>query len=62
MCKDLITYSINDKCNGCLLCVPACPEGAITGKKKKLHVLDQEKCIKCGVCKSVCKVDAVDVC
>jgi len=61
VCKELITYSINDNCNGCLLCVSACPEAAITGKKKERHVLDSSKCIKCGVCKSVCKQEAIDV-
>ncbi|KPJ60714.1 MAG: NADH dehydrogenase [Latescibacteria bacterium DG_63] len=61
VCKELITYSINDDCTGCMVCVKACPEGAITGEKKKLHVIDQEKCIKCGACRSVCKFDAVDV-
>jgi NADP-reducing hydrogenase subunit HndC len=61
VCKELITYSINDNCNGCMLCLRSCPEDAITGKKKELHVIDVTKCIKCGACKSVCKFDAVDV-
>ena len=61
VCKELITYSINENCKGCLLCIKACPEGAITGKKKEVHVLDPSKCIKCGACKSVCKLGAVDV-
>jgi NADH:ubiquinone oxidoreductase subunit F (NADH-binding)/(2Fe-2S) ferredoxin len=61
VCKELITYSINDNCNGCMLCLRSCPEDAITGKKKEKHVIDESKCIKCGACKSVCKFDAVDV-
>ncbi|MHC4607679.1 MAG: NADH-ubiquinone oxidoreductase-F iron-sulfur binding region domain-containing protein, partial [Planctomycetota bacterium] len=61
VCKDLITYSINEKCPGCRVCIKACPEGAITGKKKQIHVIDPDKCIKCGACRSVCKFDAVDV-
>lgn len=61
VCKELITYSINDNCNGCMLCLRSCPEDAISGKKKELHVIDQSKCIKCGACMSVCKFDAVDV-
>jgi NADH:ubiquinone oxidoreductase subunit F (NADH-binding)/NAD-dependent dihydropyrimidine dehydrogenase PreA subunit/(2Fe-2S) ferredoxin len=61
VCKELITYRINDTCTGCAACVKACPEDAITGKKKELHVIDQTKCIKCGACKSVCKFDAVEV-
>jgi NADH:ubiquinone oxidoreductase subunit F (NADH-binding) len=61
VCKELITYSINDNCNGCGACVLACPEKAISGEKKEPHVLDASKCIKCGACKSVCKFEAVDV-
>jgi ferredoxin len=60
VCKDLITYSISDLCTGCMVCLRACPESAITGKKQEKHVIDIAKCIKCGACFSVCKFDAVD--
>ena len=61
-CKDLIIYYIEpDKCVGCLLCKKSCPVEAISGEKKKVHVIDQELCIKCGACFDVCppKVRAV---
>jgi NADH:ubiquinone oxidoreductase subunit F (NADH-binding)/(2Fe-2S) ferredoxin/NAD-dependent dihydropyrimidine dehydrogenase PreA subunit len=61
VCKALITFQINADCTGCGLCARKCPQDAITGEKKKLHVIDQEKCIKCGICFDVCKFDAVDV-
>lgn len=61
VCKELITYSINENCTGCHACVKACPESAITGEKKQPHVIDADKCIKCGTCRSVCKFEAVDV-
>ena len=61
VCKELITYSINENCTGCLACLTVCPSDAITGKKKELHVIAQTKCIKCDACRSICRFDAVDV-
>ncbi len=60
VCKELITYLINENCTGCMVCLQACPEGAISGEKKERHAIDPNKCIKCGACKSICKFDAVD--
>lgn len=62
VCKDLIIYHIEpEKCVGCLLCLKNCPVEAISGERKKVHVINQELCIKCGACFDVCppKVSAV---
>jgi NADH-quinone oxidoreductase subunit F len=59
VCTPLLTYTINDNCTGCTVCAVACPTEAISGPKKELHVVDQEKCIKCGKCFTVCRFDAV---
>jgi NADH:ubiquinone oxidoreductase subunit F (NADH-binding)/(2Fe-2S) ferredoxin/Pyruvate/2-oxoacid:ferredoxin oxidoreductase delta subunit len=62
VCKALIRYDIlADACTGCMACVKPCPTAAITGERKKVHVIDQEACIKCGMCKSVCRFEAVKV-
>jgi NADH:ubiquinone oxidoreductase subunit F (NADH-binding)/(2Fe-2S) ferredoxin len=61
VCRKLITYFINDKCTGCLACIDVCPEKAITGEKKKLHVIDQDLCTCCGSCDAVCNFDAIDI-
>jgi NADH-quinone oxidoreductase subunit F len=60
-CTALCSYDINDLCNGCLLCKSKCPVDAIAGSKKERHVIDQQKCIRCGVCREVCNRDAVAV-
>jgi NADH-quinone oxidoreductase subunit F len=60
VCRALIEYTIlEDACTGCGLCRRKCPQEAISGGKKEVHVIDQEKCIRCGVCFDVCKFDAV---
>jgi NADH-quinone oxidoreductase subunit F len=55
VCKDLISfYILPDKCQGCMICLRNCPVGAISGDKRLIHVIDQDKCIKCGTCVDVC--------
>ncbi len=62
VCKALITYRIDpDKCEGCLVCLRACPGHAISGNKREVHVLDPNLCTKCDTCRQVCKFDAVIV-
>ena len=61
VCKELITYHINENCTGCLICKRRCPEQCIAGENKKIHVIDTSKCTKCGICKDVCKFDAVEI-
>jgi NADH-quinone oxidoreductase subunit F len=61
VCRPLLIFSIiEDVCTGCGACKRACPSDAITGEKKKPHVIDQALCIKCGSCFDVCKFDSVD--
>jgi NADH-quinone oxidoreductase subunit F len=60
-CPDLTTFIITENCNGCQLCAIACPVECIQGEKKGMHVIDQDACIRCGVCRDKCNFDAVHV-
>lgn len=53
-------YRVTDRCMGCTAhpCQEVCPRGAISFVDGK-SVIDQEKCIKCGKCKSICPYDAI---
>jgi NADH-quinone oxidoreductase subunit F len=54
-CKELISYHIDAaSCKACMICLRKCPAGAVDGGKKKVHVIDQKKCTKCGTCFEVC--------
>ncbi|MFX0067669.1 MAG: 4Fe-4S binding protein [Promethearchaeota archaeon] len=67
--KKRLVY-VADHCFGCILCEVSCPELAIklgpipeiaTGELKAPPILiDQDKCIFCGICANVCPPHAID--
>jgi len=61
VCRDLLAYRIvPELCTGCGKCLRACPNEAITGEKKRPHVIEPGKCIACGICYEQCAFDAVE--
>ncbi|MBP7068926.1 MAG: 4Fe-4S binding protein [Methanothrix sp.] len=48
-------------CIGCDLCRENCPQGAIYKDDGGFAVVDQSKCMRCGICFEICpkKVRAV---
>ncbi len=56
VCKELIAYYIiPEKCErGCEHCVLTCPVKAISSDEKRMKIVDQTKCTKCGTCLEVC--------
>lgn len=59
-CSALVDFNIDpEKCTGCTLCAKNCPVDAIAGEVKKVHVIDNSICVKCGKCITSCNFDAV---
>jgi len=56
MCQDLIAYYIlPTKCErSCDACVGSCTVEAISPNEQRIKVIDQKKCVKCGICLTAC--------
>ncbi len=56
-----------EKCNGSGTCERVCPKGPRiwkfegTGKDKKAVVVDESYCLMCGMCFTMCPVDAITI-
>jgi len=56
MCKDLVTYYIvPERCErSCDVCVGTCTVEAVVTGKRRIRLIDQDKCVKCGTCLEAC--------
>jgi NADH:ubiquinone oxidoreductase subunit F (NADH-binding)/(2Fe-2S) ferredoxin/NAD-dependent dihydropyrimidine dehydrogenase PreA subunit len=59
VCQSLLSYKITEDCKGCTKCARQCPVNCIDGNVKEIHIIDQDKCIKCGACMDACPFDAI---
>ena len=60
VCKDLLNFVVDPElCKGCTKGARNCPVGAISGEVKQAHVIDTDKCIKCGACIDNCNFGAI---
>ena len=60
-CRNLIKFEINNDCIGCTVCAQNCAVDAIEFKPYRKQRINQEKCVKCGVCRKLCPQHAVEV-
>ncbi|MBI5468812.1 MAG: 4Fe-4S binding protein [Deltaproteobacteria bacterium] len=51
-----MAYHILEDCISCGVCMPECPEGAIS--EGSPYIIDPKLCTECGACAEVCPVDA----
>lgn len=54
-------YFVTDKCIGCKLCYSKCPQKCIDIKTKPV-VIQQNNCLHCGNCFTICPVSAIVKC
>ena len=60
VCRKLIRVEIiPEKCTGCDFCAHNCPIGAISGDRRKVHVIDPDTCVRCGICLQTCNFFAI---
>jgi ferredoxin len=56
-----------EKCNGSGTCARVCPKGPKiwkiegNGKSKKAYVIDASFCLLCGMCVTMCPVNAITI-
>ena len=50
-----------EKCINCLQCWVYCPDGSVRVENEELIGFDYEHCKGCGICSSVCPVEAIEM-
>ncbi len=60
--KNVSTLTYDEtKCNGCGDCVLVCPHRVLQLYKRKINIVDSDRCMECGACMQNCSKDAIKV-
>ncbi len=57
----LVAVIDEDRCIGCVKCLPPCPVDAIVGARKQLHTVIAALCTGCELCVAPCPVDCISM-
>jgi electron transport complex protein RnfB len=55
----LVAVIDEDRCIGCVKCLPPCPVDAIVGSRKQTHTVIAALCTGCELCVAPCPVDCI---
>jgi Na+-translocating ferredoxin:NAD+ oxidoreductase subunit B len=58
---ELIAVIDEDRCIGCVKCLPPCPVDAIVGARKQMHTVVASLCTGCELCIAPCPVDCISM-
>jgi len=50
---------VASKCTGCGICAIVCPHRVLNLKKRKIDIVDLNKCMECGACMMNCSENAI---
>jgi len=55
----LVAVIDEERCIGCIKCLPPCPVDAIVGSRKQTHTVIAAMCTGCELCVAPCPVDCI---
>ena len=58
---ELVAVIDEDRCIGCVKCLPPCPVDAIIGARKQMHTVIAPLCTGCELCIAPCPVDCISM-
>ncbi len=57
----LLAVIDEERCIGCVKCLPPCPVDAIVGARKQMHTVVAALCTGCELCVAPCPVDCISM-